>query len=91
MVTIIVNISRTSILFQRPFCQKDKGLTECMKDKNFCLESTPDGKHQLKRNHPYFYQVNINNFFYCEFNCRFACIDLVFSNFQYRKKTFYCK
>ncbi|KAK2559691.1 hypothetical protein P5673_017779 [Acropora cervicornis] len=46
-----------------PFCQKDKDLTECMKDKNFCLESTPDGKHQLKRNHPYFYQVNINNFF----------------------------
>ena len=44
-------------------CQKDKDLTECMKDKNFCLESTPDGKHQLKRNHPYFYQVNINNFF----------------------------
>ena len=44
-------------------CQKDKDLTECMKDKNFCLESTPDGKHQLKRNHPCFYQVNINNFF----------------------------
>ena len=42
-------------IFQCPFCQKDKDLTECMKDKNFCRESTPDGKHQLKRNHPYFY------------------------------------
>lgn len=54
-----------------PFCQRDKDLTECMKNKNFCLESTPDGKHQLKGNHPYFYQVQVQLFCTGRSHCDF--------------------
>ena len=42
---------------QCPFCHKNDDMSTSAKDKNFCLEETATGAHQLKRNHQYYYQV----------------------------------
>ena len=42
---------------QCPFCHKNDDMSTSTKDKNFCLEETATGAHQLKRNHQYYYQV----------------------------------
>ncbi|KAL9963241.1 hypothetical protein ACROYT_G032421 [Oculina patagonica] len=42
-----------------PFCHKNDDIATATKDKNFCLEQTPTGGHQLKRSHQYYYQVQL--------------------------------
>ena len=42
-----------------PFSCKDRSFLEAIGDKNFCLESSEDGNYTLKRQHAYFYQVQL--------------------------------
>ncbi|XP_044169839.1 uncharacterized protein LOC114950648 [Acropora millepora] len=42
-----------------PFCHKDDEISMSAQDKNFCLEVTAMGAHQLKRSHQYYYQVQL--------------------------------
>jgi len=42
-----------------PFSCKDRSFLEAIGEKNFCLESSEDGNYTLKRQHAYFYQVQL--------------------------------
>lgn len=55
-----------------PFCVKDMTVTDAVNSlKGFCLEKDENGNMRLKRDHAYFYQVQLQLFVtkksYCDF------------------------
>ncbi|PFX12320.1 hypothetical protein AWC38_SpisGene23745 [Stylophora pistillata] len=54
-----------------PFCHKNDHISTSAQDKNFCFEVTTTGAHRLKRNHQYYYQVQL----------QLMCTDLKYIDF----------
>ena len=54
-----------------PFSCKDPSFLEAIGEKSFCLEGSEDGSYTLKRQHAYFYQVQLQmklcNVSFCDF------------------------
>ena len=62
----------TVVEIKCPFCCRDKSFDEKAVEGSFCLEQSPDGTLTLKRNHQYYYQIQLQ--MYC---CNAAVGDFV--------------
>ena len=55
---IIINYKEIIFhVLQCPFCHKDDSIERSVSDRRFCLEDS-EGKHQLRRDIAYYYQVH---------------------------------